>query len=68
MISLSNLVLGDHGFGSGRFFHMHFAPLGSPADLSGHNEVEVRQLADEVEETAADDLVQHLIDMMADPL
>ena len=63
--TLVQFVLGDHGFGSGRFFHTHFTPG------AGHNhveDVEVNQLVDEVEETSSDQLVQQLVHMMGDPV
>ena len=68
MTSLLDCIQGDHGFGSGRFFHSHFATPVSPARLDGRDEVEVTQLADEVEETSSDVIVQQLVDMMRDPL
>ena len=66
MFSIFHLILSDHGFGSGRFTHSHFAsPVSS---VHGHDESAVNQLVNEVEETAADGLVQQLINMMGDPL
>ena len=64
--SLVHLVLGDHGFGSGRFFHTHFGP--GEGHHHGEEDVEVNQLVDEVEETSSDHLVQQLVHMMGDPV
>ena len=65
MTTLLQCVLGDHGFGSGRFFHTHFGPSVSPNRVD--HEVEVKQLVDELEMTSSDDLVQQLVYMMGDP-
>ena len=65
-MTLVQCILGDHGFGSGRFFHTHFPP--GDVHSSFDNDVEVAQLVDEVEETSSDQIVQHLVDMMGDPV
>ena len=64
--TLVQFVLGDHGFGSGRFFHTHFTPEGSHNHVE--EDVEVNQLVDEVEDTSSDQLVQQLVHMMGDPV
>ena len=68
MTSLLDCIQGDHGFGSGRFFHSHFSTPVSQAGLDSHDEIEVKQLVNEVEETSSDELVQQLVEMMRDPL